>query len=83
MLKAYAYLGDPAHSVNAVSRKLGYRHTRIFADHSAELFRINPSRLHAYMNQDQAVERVLTFIELGVETPGDVAEPRVSSLNQG
>ena len=64
MLKAYAYLGDPAHSVNAVSKKLGYRHTRIFADHSAEIFNLNPSRLHAYMTKEQAVERVLRFVEL-------------------
>jgi AraC-like DNA-binding protein len=73
MLRAYAYLGDPAHSVNAVAKKLGYRHTRIFADHSAEIFNLNPSRLHTYMTDDQAVERVLRFVEL----PSDQALPAI------
>ncbi|MEO8575776.1 MAG: hypothetical protein ABI556_03710 [Gemmatimonadales bacterium] len=83
MLKAYAYLGDPAHSVNAVSKKLGYRHTRIFADHSAEIFNLNPSRLHTYMTNDQAVERVLRFVELESDTSTPVIENQAVSLNQG
>ena len=82
MLKAYAYLGDPAHSVNAVSKKLGYRHTRIFADHSAEIFNLNPSRLHTYMTNDQAVERVLRFVELESEEALPVIENQAASLNQ-
>ena len=69
MLRAYAYLGDPAHSVNAVAKKLGYRHTRIFADHSVEIFNLNPSRLHTYMTRDQAVERVLRFVEITADDP--------------
>ena len=65
LLKAYAYLGDPAHSVNAVAKKLGYRHTRILADHSNELFGLNPSRLHSYMTDDQAIEKILASICVG------------------
>lgn len=68
MLKAYAYLGDPAHSVASVSRKLGYRHTRIFSDHSSEVFGLNPSRLHAYMTEDEIVEKVMDWIELEAAT---------------
>lgn len=64
MLRAYSYLGDPAHSVNAVAKKLGYRQTRIFADHSAELFGLNPSRIHTYMTQEQVVARILDWVSL-------------------
>ena len=62
MLKAYSYLGDPAHSVQSVAKKLGYRHARILSDHSNELFEMNPSRLHTYMTEDQAVEKVLRSV---------------------
>jgi hypothetical protein len=70
LLKAYSYLGDPAHSVNAVVKKLGYRHTRILSDHSNELFGLNPSRLHAYMTEDQAIEKVLASIRIGEDGNG-------------
>lgn len=70
LLKAYSYLGDPAHSVNAVAKKLGYRHTRILSDHSNELFGLNPSRLHTYMTEEQAIEKVLTSICIGEATSG-------------
>ncbi len=73
MLKAYSYLGDPAHSVNAVSKKLGYRHTRILSDHSNELFGLNPSRLHTYMTEDQVVEKILASIDVSpvAAAPGE------------
>jgi AraC-like DNA-binding protein len=61
MLKAFSYLGDPAHSVYSVSRKLGYRHTRILSDHSNDLFGMNPSRLHVYLTADQVVDRILSW----------------------
>jgi AraC-like DNA-binding protein len=83
MLKAYAYLGDPAHSVNAVSKKLGYRHTRIFADHSGEIFNLNPSRLHTYMTKDEAVERVLRFVELESDESVPSTEIQTVISNQG
>jgi hypothetical protein len=72
LLKAYSYLGDPAHSVNSVAKKLGYRHARILADHSNELFGLNPSRLHTYMTEDQAIEKILSSICIGGE-PGNGA----------
>lgn len=62
LLKAYSYLGDPAHSVHVVARKLGYRHTRILSDHSHELFGLNPSRLHSYLTEDDVLERTLKFV---------------------
>ena len=62
MLKGFTYLGDPANSVVSVGKKLGYRHTRIFADHCAELFGLNPSRLRAYMTEDQAIEKIVNAV---------------------
>jgi hypothetical protein len=64
LLKGYAYLGDPAHSVGTVAKKLGYRYTRIFVDHSSEVFGMNPSRLHDYMSEEQIVERILAWLEM-------------------
>ena len=68
LLKAYSYLGDPGHSVQAVAKKLGYRHRRILSDHSHELFNLNPSRLHAYMTEDEVLHRILTFVGREGET---------------
>ena len=82
MLKAYAYLGDPAHSVSAVSMKLGYRHTRIFADHSTELFGLNPSRLHTYMSEAQVVERILDWIQIRPEESVGVLQEETGGANQ-
>lgn len=62
MLKAFSYLGDPAHSVHSVSKKLGYKHARILSDHSNEVFGLNPSRLHAYMTEESAVGKILEFL---------------------
>jgi AraC-like DNA-binding protein len=62
LLKGFTYLGDPANSVVSVGKKLGYRHARIFADHCSELFGLNPSRLRAYMTEDQAIEKVVSAV---------------------
>lgn len=79
MLKAFSYLGDPAHSVHSVSKKLGYKHARILSDHSNEVFGLNPSRLHAYMTEESAVVTMLRFVSRQV-----IAEPEalVSSKKQ-
>ena len=76
LLKAYTYLGDPAHSVNSVAKKLGYRHARILSDHSNELFGLNPSRLRTYMKEEQAVEKVLASICIDEETRRDGTSSR-------
>ena len=83
MLKAYSYLGDPAHSVHSASKKLGYRHTRILSDHSNELFGMNPSRLHAYMSEDQVVERVQQFIGVATESISAQATPHTNAASHG
>lgn len=77
MLRAYSYLGDSAHSVNSVSKKLGYRHARILSDHSNELFGLNPSRLHTYMTEDHVVEKILSSIDVSPMTAAP--EPRAIS----
>jgi AraC-like DNA-binding protein len=66
VLRGFCYLGDPAHSVLAVSRKLGYRQARIFADHSTSVFGLKPSRLRAHISEDQAVGRLLRWMEADV-----------------
>ena len=66
----------------AVAKKLGYRHTRIFADHSVEIFNLNPSRLHTYMIRDQAVERVLRFVEITADEIIPAIDTQMALLGQ-
>jgi AraC-like DNA-binding protein len=65
LLRAYGYLADPGQSVRGVSRKLGYRHTRIFADHTFEVFRFTPSRVRDHMTEDQVVARLVIWMNAG------------------
>ena len=62
LLRAYASLGDPGHSVHAVSIKLGFGHPRVFAAHAQEAFGLNPSRLRTHLSEDQVVDRLLRFV---------------------
>lgn len=64
LLRGFTYLGDPGHSVQGVSRKLGYRKARIFADQAYEVFGLNPSRLRAHISEDDAVTRLIEWCEL-------------------
>lgn len=61
LLRAYAYLADPGHTVRAVSSKVGFGHPRVFAAHSSEAFGVNPSRLTSHVSDAQAVERLLLW----------------------
>ncbi|MBA3342254.1 MAG: helix-turn-helix domain-containing protein [Gemmatimonadaceae bacterium] len=61
LLRGYTYLSDPGHSVQGVSRKLGYRKARLFTDQANEVFGVNPSRLRSHVSDDAAVSRLLEW----------------------
>lgn len=74
LLRAYSYLSDPGHSVRAISKKLGYRHPRIFADHAFEVFQLNPSRLRSHVTEAQVVSGLLVWIRSSSDD-GEDSEP--------
>jgi AraC-like DNA-binding protein len=65
LLRAYSYLSDPGHSVRGISKKLGYRHPRIFADHTFEVFGLNPSRLRSHVSEAEVISGLLSWIGAG------------------
>jgi methylphosphotriester-DNA--protein-cysteine methyltransferase len=67
LLRAYTHLSDPGQSVGGASTKLSYRNPRIFAEHTNEVFGVNPSRLRARVTEDQLVDTLLAFV--GKEIP--------------
>jgi len=62
LLRAYAYLADPGHSVGAVSRKAGLGHPRVFAAHASAVFGVKPSRMRSHMTERQAIERLVAWL---------------------
>ena len=62
LLRAYAHLSDPGQSVGGVSTKLAYRNPRIFAEHTNEVFGLNPSRVRSHLSEDQLVSRLLEWV---------------------
>lgn len=68
LLRGYGYLSDPGHSVQGVSRKLGYGKARIFADQTNQVFGMNPSRLRAHVSEDMALNRLLEWCSLATHT---------------
>lgn len=62
LLRGYGYLADSGHSVRGISKKLGYRRPRIFADHSCQVFGFNPSRVRLHVSEDDAIARLLAWI---------------------
>jgi AraC-like DNA-binding protein len=63
LLRAYTHLSDPGQSVGGASIKLAYRNPRIFAEHTNEVFGVNPSRMRAHLTEDQLVERLLAWVD--------------------
>lgn len=63
LLRAYTHLSDPGQSVSGASMKLAYRNPRIFAEHTNEVFGVNPSRMRARVNEDQLVETLLAWVD--------------------
>ncbi len=62
LLRAYAHLSDPGQSVGGASTKLAYRNPRIFAEHTNEVFGLNPSRLRSRLTEDQVIEKLLDWV---------------------
>ena len=62
LLRAYSHLLDPGQSVGGVSTKLAYRNPRIFAEHTNEVFGLNPSKVRSGMTEDQVVNRLLIWV---------------------
>lgn len=63
LLRAYAHLSDPGQSVGGASTKLAYRNPRIFAEHTNEVFGVNPSRLRSSLTEDQLIEKLVDWVE--------------------
>ena len=62
LLRAYAHLSDPGQSVGGASTKLAYRNPRIFAEHTNEVFGVNPSRLRSRFSEEQVIERLVEWV---------------------
>ncbi len=62
LLRGYSYLRDPGYSVLDVSLKLGYRSTRIFAQHAVSVFGMTPSRVRTRLPEADAIKRVLDWL---------------------
>ena len=65
LLRAYAHLCDPGQSVGGVSAKLAYRNPRIFAEHTNEVFGLNPSRVRTHLSEDRVVSRLFEYVGTG------------------
>jgi len=61
LLRAYAHLSDPGQSVGGTSLKLAYKNPRIFAEHTHEVFGLNPSRLRTDLKEDQLIHKLLAW----------------------
>jgi methylphosphotriester-DNA--protein-cysteine methyltransferase len=62
LLRGYGYLRDPGYSVLDVSVKLGYRSTRIFAQHAVSVFGLTPSRVRTRLPEADAIKKVLDWL---------------------
>ena len=73
LLRGYSYLRDPGYSVLDVSLKLGYRSTRIFAQHADSVFGMTPSRVRTRLPEADAIKRVLDWLRSTVGDPAPSA----------
>jgi methylphosphotriester-DNA--protein-cysteine methyltransferase len=64
LLRAYAHLSDPGQSVSGASTKLAYRNPRIFAEHTSEVFGVNPSKLRSTFSEGQVMDKLTTWVSL-------------------
>jgi len=62
LLKAVGYLGDRGYSVRDVAKKVGYRNSRIFAEHTVDVFGLTPSRVRSHLAPETAVERLIAWL---------------------
>ena len=64
LLRAYAHLSDPGQSVSGASTKLAYRNPRIFAEHTNEVFGVNPSRLRSRFSESEVMDKLVEWVSL-------------------
>ena len=67
LLRAYGDLGDPGHSIRRVSRRLGWKYTRVLFDHTFEVFGLSPARVRDQMTKEQVVARLVEWTTNGNE----------------
>jgi len=68
LLKAVGYLQDSGYSVRDVARKVGYRNSRIFAEHTIDVFSLTPSRVRSHLAPDDAVDKLVTWLTVLPDT---------------
>ena len=62
VLNAVGYLQDRGYSVADVARKVGYRNSRILADHTLDVFGLTPSIVRSHVAPEDAVARLITWL---------------------
>jgi hypothetical protein len=65
LLRAYGDLGDPGHSIHRVSKRLGWKYTRVLFDHTFEVFGLSPTRVREQMTDQQVVARLVEWMTSG------------------
>jgi AraC-like DNA-binding protein len=71
LLKAVGYLQDSGYSVRDVARKVGYRNSRIFGEHTLDVFSLTPSRVRTHLAPEEAVEKLVTWLTVLEDTDAD------------
>lgn len=71
LLKAIGYLADRGYSVGDVAKKVGYRSSRIFAEHTLDVFGLTPSRVRSHLAPEDAVEKLSTWLTVAPDTEGE------------
>jgi len=81
LLRAYTHLSDPGQSVTGASLKLAYRNPRILAEHTSEVFGVNPSRLRSRFTNDQVIEKLLDWVYVESDIPQTSAARKQSRVS--
>ena len=71
LLKAVGYLQDRGYSVRDVARKIGYRNSRIFAEHTLDVFSLTPSRVRSHLSPEDAVEKLVVWLTVLPDNDAD------------
>jgi len=62
LLNAVDYLQDRGYSVRDVAKKVGYRNSRMLAEHTLDVFGLTPSKVRSHVAPEDAVERLITWL---------------------
>lgn len=62
LFNAVGYLQDRGYSVRDVARKVGYRDSRILAEHTLEVFGLTPSTIRSHVAPEDAVDRLIAWL---------------------